>query len=82
MPIAIHTRYLPATDKRQSRVKAMAWRDTTTVWSVTIPYDWNGNEHEQAARALAAKYRPDLVDTLKFCGPTIDGRGDVYTIGA
>lgn len=79
MPIAIHTRYLPATDKRGSRVKASAYRGRDAVWSVTVPFDHSGREHEQAAEALRAKHWPDL--PMVYAGATIDGRGDVYVVG-
>jgi hypothetical protein len=38
MPVAIHTRYLPATDTRPSRVKASTYRGRDAVWSVTVTY--------------------------------------------
>ena len=51
---AIETKYLPATNNRGSRIKAMAW-----AGSVTVPYDYaldaDGN-HKAAADALIAKY--------------------------
>ena len=79
MPIAIHTRYLPATNTRPSRIKASTHRGTGNVWSVIIPYDHEGREHERAADALRAKHWPDL--SMAYVGSTIDGRGHVYAVG-
>jgi hypothetical protein len=79
MPVAIHTRYLPATDTRPSRVKASTHRGSDVVWSVTIPYDYEGREHERAADALRLKHWPAL--PMVHAGATIDGRGDVYVVG-
>jgi hypothetical protein len=79
MPVAIHTRYLPATDTRPSRVKASTYRGRDAVWSVTVTYDHSGREHERAAEALRAKHWPDL--PMVYAGATIDGRGDVYVVG-
>ena len=79
MKFAIHTRYLPATDKRSARVKASTYRGRDAVWSVTVAYDYSGREHEQAADALRAKHWPDL--PMIHVGATIDGRGDVFAVG-
>ena len=79
MPVAIHTRYLPATNPRGARVKASTYRGRDVVWSVTIPYDHEGREHERVADALRLKHWPDL--PMVYAGSTIDGRGDVYVVG-
>ena len=81
MPVAIHTRYLPATNTRDARVKASVYRGRDAVWSVTVPYseDNSVREHEQAADALRAKHWPNL--PMVYAGATIDGRGDVYVVG-
>lgn len=79
MPVAIHTRYLPATDTRGARVKASTYRGHDAIWSVTIPYDHGGREHEKAADTLRAKYWPDL--PMVYAGSTSDGRGEVYVVG-
>ena len=79
MPIAIHTRYLPATNTHPSRIKASTYRGRDAVWSVTVPFDNSGREHEQAADTLRAKYWPDL--PMVYAGSTIDGRVDVYVVG-
>lgn len=82
MTVAIHTRYIPSTDKKQSRVKAFANRGRAdgrdVIFSVTIPYDWTGHEHLHAAEALRDKHWPG--EQLTFCGLAADGRGDVYTL--
>ena len=79
MPVAIHTRYLPATNTRGARVKASTYRGRDAVWSATVHYDYSGREHEQAAEALRARHWPDL--PMVYAGATIDGRGDVYVVG-
>lgn len=48
---AIQTKYIPATDTKPSRIKATA----EGGHSLTITYNHEGNEHEQAAKALVAK---------------------------
>lgn len=78
MPVAIHTKYIPATDTRGSRIKATAYIRNDTKLSVTIPFDHSDSEHEQAAIALRDKYWPG--QPLSYAGNTLDGRGDVYTI--
>lgn len=82
MTVAIHTRYIPASDTKQSRVKAFCNRGRSdgrdVIFSVIIPYDWSGKEHLTAAEALRDKHWPG--EPLMFCGLTADGRGDVYTL--
>ena len=78
MPIAIHTRYLPATERRPSRIKASVRRPDGSIESVTMPYDYDGDGHEQAANALRARHWPDL--PMFQTGATLDGRGYVFAI--
>lgn len=81
MPVAIHTRYIPATDTRGSRIKAMTHRGFSegraVIWSVTVPYDHSGREHEQAAEALRDKHWPGK--PLLYVGSSMDG-GSVFAI--
>lgn len=64
---AIQTKYLPATDKRGSRIKA--WNN---AGSITIPYphELHGQAvHRAAAEALAAKQGMNT----PFFGPLLGG---------
>lgn len=86
MSVAIHTKYIGPTDKTGSRVKAYTHRGwdegRAIVWSVTVPFDHSGREHEQAAEALIRKYWPAVVvDRLTYVGSSADGKGDVYVWG-
>ena len=68
---AIITKYLPATDRRGSRIKA-----TCASGSVTIPYPYelSGQAvHRAAAEALVAKQFPDTEAPL-LGGGLPDGR--------
>lgn len=78
MPIAIHTKALPATDTLPGRIKAIAVRGRTTVSMVSNRGSFDDDDHQAAARALADKYWPNSV--LLRAGVTLDGRGDVFTI--
>ena len=78
MPIAIHTRYLPATERRPSRIKASTRRPDGRIESVIISYDYEGDGHEKAANALRARRWPDR--PMFRAGETLDGRGYVFAI--
>lgn len=78
--IAIHTKYLSATNTSGSRIKAYtASYGTQKGLSVTIPYDHALDGvavHFKAVKALANKFGqhwPD-VDTMRY-GDSADGRG-------
>lgn len=78
MPIAIHTRYLPATERRPSRVKASVRRPDGRIESITLAYDYDNDGHEVAANELRARHWPDL--PIFRAGETLDGRGYVFTV--
>ena len=80
MPIAIHTKALPATDTLPGRIKATAVRGRTTVSVIVGRGSFDDDDHRAAAQALADKYWPE--QPMTHAGATLDGRGDVYTIGA
>jgi hypothetical protein len=66
---AIETRFIGPTDYRGARIKATAGGGAT----LTIAYDYEGNEHRKAAEALR--------DKLGWTGELIEGsttRGNVY----
>lgn len=79
MAKAIHTRFIPATDTKPARVKAMVHLTWGNVLTVTISEDPHDRPHEAAALALRDKYWPDL--PMVECGSTLDGRGYVYSVG-
>jgi hypothetical protein len=56
---AIITKYLPPTNSRGARIKA-----TAAAGSVTVPFNYEGEEYETAARALCDK----LGWTFNHCG--------------
>lgn len=80
MPIAIHTKALPATDTLPGRIKAAASRGRTMVSIVVGRGSFDDDDHRAAAQALAAIHWPG--QPLIRCGETLDGRGDVFSIGA
>ena len=74
---AIHTKYLPATNSRGSRIKAY----TASGFTVTIgyPHEFSGEAcHYAAAVALVAKHKLnwDLSD-MRY-GDSADGKGYVF----
>ena len=82
--IAIHTKYLGPTDKKQSRVKAIVRRDNLVSFTATVNFDWTLNcesAHRLAAIALIEKHYPHLVSTNMLCvGNTLDNKGYVFAI--
>lgn len=78
MPIAIHTRYLPATERRPIRIKASTRAPGGRIESIVITYDYDGCGHEKAAHELRARHWPR--HAMYLAGDTLDGRGYVFTI--
>ena len=80
MSIAIHTKYLPATNTRGSRIKVYTHRGfrdgRAVIFSVTISYSHTGTEHDEAAAALLQKHWPHYLP--HYVGASADGRGFVY----
>lgn len=73
---AILTRYLPVTDSRGSRIKALCTRGSVTI---PYPYELSGDEvHREAVRALLAKFNKETpqapwpVDFVTGCLPSGD----------
>ena len=83
MSIAIHTKYIGATNTKGARIKATAPRGGDK-WSIYIPFEYGADSetrHANAARALLTKYAPGLLtETLWLCGSTIDQFGYVFSI--
>ena len=75
--IAIHTKYLPATNNCGPRVKAY----TVTGHSITIPYphDFAGERaHYQAVKALVEKEELSWDISDMYWGDSSDGKGYVF----
>jgi hypothetical protein len=71
---AIHTKYIPATNTRGSRIKAY----TGSGFSVTIPYDYSLNDvelHFKAVKALIARHYLDWSTNGMRYGGSADGKG-------
>ena len=90
MSLAIHTKFLGATDTKGSRVMAVIRLDRDTTWRVTLPYDHALNPeqmHAAAAAALVQKRFSLIAHLLKkgkisfsVCGNTLDNLGYVFTL--
>ncbi len=64
---AIHTKYLPATDARGSRIKATCERGSITI---PYPHELSGDEvHREAVRQLLARF---CAEDLKSYGTPIE----------
>lgn len=75
--IAIHTKYISASNTRGSRIKAY----TNTGFTATVPYPHELNYekcHFEAVKALVKKHKLDW-DISKMCfGDSADGKGYVF----
>jgi hypothetical protein len=76
--IAIHTKYIPATDTRGARIKAY----TFNGHQITVPFDHDLScleRHASAAKALIKnklEYAPD--HAVMAYGDSADGKGYVF----
>lgn len=79
--IAIHTKYLPCTNTRGSRIKAY----TSTGFSATISYPHAESfeiAHFQAVKELVRKHSLNVtVDGMRY-GDSADGKGYVFCFDA
>ena len=75
--IAIHTKYLPATNTRGSRIKA--YTATGFTASVSYPYELSYEvAHFEAVKELVRKHNLDWkLEGMRF-GDSADGRGYVF----
>ena len=80
MPIAIHTRALPATATLPGRIRAYVRRGGRVAYVTLARGSFDDDDHRAAAQALADIHWPG--QPLIRCGETLDGRGDVFSIGA
>ena len=75
--IAIHTKYIPATNSRGARIKAY----TSSGFSVTVPYNHALSDylvHYEAVRALVEKHALDWpIDQMAY-GDSADGKGFTF----
>ena len=75
--IAIHTKCLPVTNTRGTRIKAY----TSSGFTATIPYPYAESyeqAHFQAVKALVEKNSLDWnLDNMRF-GDSADGKGYVF----
>ena len=79
--IAIHTKYLPATNTRGARIKAYTcvfFNRNDSRFQITIPYDYSldrVNVHFKAVKALVSKHKLDWnLENMRY-GDSADGRG-------
>lgn len=84
MSIAIHTKYIGPTNTKGARIKAMIRRDSKTLWTATVSFDYSLDSqarHALAAKALLQSQAPALLDEEMSCaGSTLDNLGYVFTI--
>ena len=75
--IAIHTKFIPATNTRGSRIKAY----TSTKWHATVPYPYELSyeiAHFEAVKALIERNKLDWkLEDMRF-GDSADGKGYVF----
>ena len=80
--IAIHTKFLPATNTKGERIKAYT---NASSFAVTISYDYgmtNLGAHVAAVRELTRKNDlPWDIDTMRY-GDSADGRGFTFCFDA
>lgn len=76
--LAIHTKFIPATDTKSARIKAY----TCNSHSVTIPLDYELGEiqrHAKAAKTLIEKELKDAPDYDRMAyGGSADGKGYTF----
>ena len=75
--IAIHTKYIPATSTKGSRIKAY----TSTGFTATVPYPYELSYekcHFEAVKALVKKHNLDWKIDKMFHGDSADGKGYVF----
>jgi hypothetical protein len=75
--IAIHTKFMPATDTKGARIKAY----TSTKWNATVPYPYEKSyemAHFEAVKALIERNKLDWkLEDMRF-GDSADGKGYVF----
>jgi hypothetical protein len=75
--IAIHTKYLPATNIKGSRIKAYTLNGHSAT--VSVDHALNGEiRHFEAVKALVAKHQLDWDLSDMVWGDSSDGKGYVF----
>lgn len=79
--IAIHTKYLPATNNRGSRIKAYTTGGLSA--SISVPHELSYEvRHFAAVKELVRKHKLDWpLDNMRF-GDSADGKGYVFCFDA
>ena len=79
--IAIHTKFIPATDTRGARIKAYTAKHGCKGFSATVPVDHSLSyevRHFEAVKELVRKNKLDW-DLSDMCyGDSADGKGYVF----
>ena len=79
--IAIHTKFIPASNTRGSRIKAY----TSSKWTATIPYPHElsfEQAHFAAVKELVSKHKLRWnIENMRF-GGSADGKGYVFCFDA
>ncbi len=79
--IAIHTKFIPASNTKGARIKAY----TTTKWQTTIPYPYEKSHelaHFEAVKALIESNFLDWnLEDMRY-GDSADGKGYVFCFDA
>ena len=75
---AIHTKYLPATNTKPSRIKASASNGFLSV-IISHPHETgNHMDHFEAVKALIAKHNLKWDISQMVYGDSADGKGHVF----
>jgi hypothetical protein len=75
--IAIHTKYIPATSAKGSRIKA--YTSTGFTATVSYPYELSYEKcHFEAVKALVKKHNLDWKIDKMCHGDSADGKGYVF----
>jgi hypothetical protein len=74
---AIHTKYIPASNVKGSRIKATS--DGGLSVTISYPYEFSGHlVHFQAVKALVAKHKLDWNISSMCHGDSSDGKGYTF----
>lgn len=74
---AIHTKYIPASNVKGSRIKATS--DSGLTVTISYPHEFSGHlVHFEAVKALAAKHKLNWKIDNMCHGGSSDGRGYTF----
>lgn len=78
MSQSIITKYLPATNTLNSRIKATSWKGSVTI---SYPYELSGTEaHQKAAQELLDEKHVDIPFKIVKSAVLPDDNGHVFII--